>query len=514
MKVLTAFKGFKKKSWLIVLATICFLWLCYWMPNLNHTLSYSYTIRQMSKDIELSIMGRVPAAEGNQSYNQKSQQQDLCLGRYIYMHDLPPRFNRDLVTKCETLRKEFNFCRYVENDGFGSQLTINDSAENMMSRESWYATHQFILEMIFHRRMKQYECLTPNSSLASAIYAPFYPGLEVSRYLWGGFSSSVKDAGALDFTTWLKGRPEWEHMSGWDHFFVTGRLTWDFRRPTYMGPDWGSKLMKLPETRNMTLLTVDSSPYAYNDFAVPYPSYFHPSHDNEVLQWQEWVRKAKRSYLSAFAGAPRPNITTSIRGELISQCKNASTNHCKLVSCAPNDKVNCNSPDYIIKAFMMSDFCLQPPGDSGTRRSTFDAILAGCIPVFFHPGSAYTQYFWHLPKNYTSYSVFIPQEGIKNGTVSVVEILLQIPQNVVTAMREMVIGLIPNIIYARNKLTTTEDAFDITINGILQRIEDFRGDIQEGKDPRSKFPENSFWKYYLTGKLEKHEWDSYFRRKQ
>ncbi|KAI3967736.1 hypothetical protein MKX01_039646, partial [Papaver californicum] len=35
-----------------------------------------------------------------------------------------------------------------------------------------------------------------------------------------------------------------------------------------------------------------------------------------------------------------------------------------------------------------------PPGDSPPRRSAFDAVLlAGCIPVFFHPGSAYTSFF-------------------------------------------------------------------------------------------------------------------------
>ncbi len=30
-----------------------------------------------------------------------------------------------------------------------------------------------------------------------------------------------------------------------------------------------------------------------------------------------------------------------------------------------------------------SVFCLQPPGDSPTRKSFYDAIIAGCIPVIF-----------------------------------------------------------------------------------------------------------------------------------
>jgi hypothetical protein len=47
-------------------------------------------------------------------------------------------------------------------------------------------------------------------------------------------------------------------------------------------------------------------------------------------------------------------------------------------------------------------------------------MLAGSIPVFFHPGSAYVQYIWHLPKNYTRYSVFIPEAkmpALRRGVV-------------------------------------------------------------------------------------------------
>jgi hypothetical protein len=43
-----------------------------------------------------------------------------------------------------------------------------------------------------------------------------------------------------------------------------------------------------------------------------------------------------------------------------------------------------------------SIFCLQPPGDMPTRKSLFDAILSGCIPVLFHPLTARYMYEWHL----------------------------------------------------------------------------------------------------------------------
>ncbi|CAL0301443.1 unnamed protein product [Lupinus luteus] len=52
------------------------------------------------------------------------------------------------------------------------------------SSSSWYATNQFLFEVIFHNKMRKYECLTNDSSLANAIFVPCYAGLDVSQFLW------------------------------------------------------------------------------------------------------------------------------------------------------------------------------------------------------------------------------------------------------------------------------------------------------------------------------------------
>ena len=49
-------------------------------------------------------------------------------------------------------------------------------------------------------------------------------------------------------------------------------------------------------------------------------------------------------------------------------------------------------------AMLKEMFCLEPPGDTPMRRSTFDAILAGCVPMFFEDLAARSQYGWHLPR--------------------------------------------------------------------------------------------------------------------
>ncbi|XP_059447004.1 probable xyloglucan galactosyltransferase GT14 [Corylus avellana] len=424
---------------------------------------------------------------------------DPCLGRYIYVHDLPSRFNYDFLENCQTVTRgtSFNMCPYMVNSGIGAEI---ENTQGVLSEKNWFSTNQFLLEVIFHNKMKKYQCLTNDSSQASAIFVPFYAGLDASQFLWSP-NISVRDSSAQDLLRWLAEKPEWKKMSGRDHFFVAGRISWDFRRQTDESSDWGSKLRFLPESQNMTMLSVEASSWK-NDFAIPYPTDFHPSKDREVFEWQKQMKTQNRSYLFTFAGAPRPDLTNSLRGVAIEQCR--SSRACKFIDCS-SDGSKCDNPVNLMRVFQSSVYCLQPPGDSYTRRSIFDSILAGCIPVFFHPGTAYAQYLWHFPSNGTEYSVYIPVRDMKVWKGNVEKILLGISKEKEMAMREEVIGLIPRIIYAdpRSRLETFEDAFDLAVKGVLERVEGVRRVIREGGDPGVGFAEADDYKYTFT------EWERF-----
>ncbi|CAN4093440.1 unnamed protein product [Withania somnifera] len=433
---------------------------------------------------------------------------DPCGGRYIYVHDLPPRFNEDMLKECKTLSPWTNMCKFTVNAGMGPQM---ENAEGVFSNTGWYATNQFAVDVLFGNRMKQYECLTNESSLAAAIFVPFYAGFDIARYLWG-YNISTRDAASLDLVDWLQKRPEWSIMGGKDHFLVAGRITWDFRRMTDSESDWGNKLLLLPAGRNMSMLVVESSPWSANDFGIPYPTYFHPAKDAEVFTWQDRMRKLERKGLFCFAGGRRPGNPKSIRGQIIDQCKESKV--CKLLECGQSGESKCHSPSSIMKMFQSSLFCLQPQGDSYTRRSAFDAMLAGCIPVFFHPASAYTQYTWHLPRNYSSFSVFISETDVRKKNISIEERLNQITPQKVKEMREAVISMIPRLIYAdpRSKLETLKDAFDVAVQAVINRVTRLRKDIIE--DSRDdNFVEELSWKYSLLDEgqtVGAHEWDPFF----
>lgn len=437
---------------------------------------------------------------------------DPCGGRYIYVHDLPPRFNEDMLKECKTLSLWTNMCKFTSNAGLGPPL---ENAEGVFSNTGWYATNQFAVDVIFNNRMKQYECLTQDSSLAAAIFVPFYAGFDIARYLWG-YNTSMRDAASLALIDWLTKKPEWSIMGGKDHFLVAGRITWDFRRQSDQDTDWGNKLLFLPAANNMSMLVVESSPWNANDFGIPYPTYFHPAKDADVFVWQDRMRKSERKWLFCFAGARRPGDPKSIRDQLIDQCKKSKV--CKLLECDLGES-KCHSPSSIMQMFQSSHFCLQPQGDSYTRRSAFDSMLAGCIPVFFHPASAYTQYTWHLPKNISTYSVLIPEKDVKKNIVNIEQWLSQISSEQAKQMREEVIKLIPRIIYAdpRSKLETLKDAFDVAVEAVIRRVTKLRRDMIEGRRD-DNFIEELSWKYALSEDgpvdLGPHEWDPFFEKQK
>ncbi|CAM0870711.1 unnamed protein product [Alopecurus aequalis] len=399
---------------------------------------------------------------------------DPCRGRYIYVHDLPPRFNADILRDCRKTDDHWpDMCGFVSNAGLGRPLA--DPLDTVFTGEDgWYATHQFALDAIFHNRMKQYECLTNHSGMADVVFVPFYAGFDFVRYHWG-YDNATRDAASVDLTQWLMRQPEWRRAGGRDHFLVAGRTGYDFLRRNNINPDWGTDLLAMPGGREMSVLVLECSLVQERVYSVPYPTYFHPRSDAEVRQWQDSVRGLERRWLMAFVGAPRPDNPENIRQWIIAQCT-AAPSACGQLGCAFGTS-QCHSPDKIMRLFQTATFCLQPPGDSYTRRSVFDSMVAGCIPVFFHRMTAYLQYKWHLLEDYDKYSVFITEDDVRTRNVSIEAVLRAIPPETVERMREEVIRMIPRLLYAdpRSKLDTVRDAFDIAVEGIIGKVAGARG---------------------------------------
>ncbi|KAH9541023.1 hypothetical protein CY35_14G037800 [Sphagnum magellanicum] len=408
-----------------------------------------------------------------------------CAGRYIHIYALPELFNSALIEEyCDGRTIWPTVCNTLMNKGLGDPIVTsvatahegNNSSSSSSSSSSksvdffspklWYQTDQFALEVMVHERMKLYECLTEDPSLASALYLPYYVGLDVARNLFNPLVQ-VRDKLSLKFVGWLLGQPEWRRRQGADHVLVLGRVVWDFLRKDATN-EWGIAMLHDPELGNMTKLLIERDPYAPSTtmIGIPYPTSFHPETDADVKAWQTVVTESSRDNLVSFAGAPRKvEFNGKLRGTLLHQCMESE--NCTLLDCS---KISCpKNPQYVTGLFLRSVFCLQPPGDSPTRKGIFDCLVAGCIPVFFSNDSAYAQYLWHLPRNGSSYSVFINENQVQENGDNVIEMLASISSTRVKNMQQTIVGMIPGLVYAKPgyKWMESKDAFDIIIDHVL-----------------------------------------------
>uniref|UniRef100_M8BTI5 Xyloglucan galactosyltransferase KATAMARI1-like protein n=1 Tax=Aegilops tauschii TaxID=37682 RepID=M8BTI5_AEGTA len=233
-----------------------------------------------------------------------------CNGRRVFMLHPPSRFN--LLRGCLEGSPEFeDACIVMSNAGLGPELVplSGNHTNGVIPNGGWFNTNHHALEVMFHTRMWRYECLTDNPAAATAVYVPYYPGLELNHY------------------------------------------------------------------------TCDTS-------AMPY-------------------------------------------------------------------------------------------GDSFMRRSSIDAVVAGCIPVFFHEASTLEkQYRWHEPARgrdgvHRRYSVFIDNDHVLEGKVDIEEVLSRFTDEEVAAMREEVIKMIPRFVYTDPRVRfegDMRDGFDIAIDEVMARM--------------------------------------------
>eukprot|EP00908_Phaeocystis_cordata_P004565 Transcript_14952.p1 GENE.Transcript_14952~~Transcript_14952.p1 ORF type:complete len:1141 (+),score=66.73 Transcript_14952:163-3585(+) len=102
------------------------------------------------------------------------------------------------------------------------------------------------------------------------------------------------------------------------------------------------------------------------------------------------------------------------------------------------DESNTDHPtpaDYY-KIMLSATFCLQPPGDTLTRKSFYEGILLGCIPVVFRNDSQFLEqlaYSDSVP--YREMMVALPAKELLSGELDIVQELQRIRHADVIAMR-------------------------------------------------------------------------------
>ncbi|KAJ4753604.1 Xyloglucan galactosyltransferase KATAMARI1 [Rhynchospora pubera] len=379
----------------------------------------------------------------------------------FYIYDLPDQFNAARLRRCHYLHPRMEMCGFVANRGLGQPIP---------QRPSWYVTSEAMSELLFHARAETHPCRVYDPHIARIFYIPFYTGQYVSSVKEEN-NLTRRDATGIELAAYLSKFPSFYRQGGLDHFLIMGSRTWEgLRSENLTGTDFGTnKILRLPKFSNLTILTVDSDLYVKQpvQMGIPYPSYFHPSTSDEMVSWQETVRHMKRTHLFSYIGGVRPwSMSADIRSKLLKLCK--SSDHCAVIECEKGTV--CYEPNKIMDLMTQSHFCLQPSGDSPTRRAVFDSVLAGCIPVFFSKDTAYNQYPWYLPKHPDDWSVFIEPDHINQ----LEKVLKRIPEKKIKQMREVVIEMIPRVTYVHPNASRDEirfwDVVDVALAELTKQV--------------------------------------------
>ena len=202
--------------------------------------------------------------------------------------------------------------------------------------------------------------------------------------------------------------------------------------------------------------------------AVPYPTNFHPASESELQLWQARVRSAQRTQFVSLAGAAREG--ESVRGEVFRQC--AGSPKCLHVVCT--QQLCVKNPQTMYKLALDSVFCLQPAGDSPTRKGIFDSLVSGCIPVLFFRNQTVLQYLWHLPGDGSQYSVQIDGAAVATDHYDVIAHLERIPEWRIQQLRENIVQILPTLIFRNPTLAgtyTSKDAFDVSIDSLFNQFD-------------------------------------------
>ena len=297
------------------------------------------------------------------------------------------------------------------DDGFGPIVT---PPQNISVKESEgmriRRTDQFALFVMFHKWLLQSRYITDKAEQADVFYLPVF-------FTLGG------DSGPCYHRHYLKHRGPYTKLMSQCSEFID-------KKKHFVTTGWPEEYPLVPGRReNVVNIVLEIDDVKHHEkrplasmFVAPYPSDGHFTSPGGG-EYVNSLFKHKRDVFILFAGKTRKHSLKTpphaMRNSVIAQLK-TRTDHSYHkfkeerggeipvdsipLHYAPHD---CRKPPYdeqTTEWMRHSVFCLQPPGDSNSRKSFFDALISGCIPVLFQ--LSYVNHVTYPFEEYIDYSKF------------------------------------------------------------------------------------------------------------
>lgn len=360
----------------------------------------------------------------------------------IFIYDLPGGLNSRLL-ECVSKFAKTEACFRADYCGYGPQLSED---QGLFLHGTW----QFNLEVIIHHKLLFSPYRTLDAAQADIFYVPYYSafacfcyGNKDRMYLLRRNMNKLTDF--LQQFPYLKANKP--------HLMTIGKIEREHFGKT-------CPLLKVLNTTNFHIIGLETeagmglrqhySNYSKPLIVAPYPSYGH--YDSRNTYHNHYVsglaHRDRTVYTFLAAGERRSNyFRASIFDNLLSRPNTYKTKYnyedfLKKMTAKDSDfrhrldqqggmleSVWLTTPEcrdkhhtFTLDWMQRSIFCLQPPGDSPTRKSFYDAIISGCIPVLFEQKNK-IKYPFERSLDYSQFTVSIDEDSIKRHKLPIATIL-------------------------------------------------------------------------------------------
>lgn len=351
---------------------------------------------------------------------------------------------------------------------FGEEFEVDlgpGGLEGLRLRRTW----QFALGRIFHARLLGHPRRVNSPEEADLFYVPSW----TASGLGGNCPGPEELRGLLPFL---------DNTTARRHVVLSPRVAWGGETCPFWHLHDAGTVGTLPRPEDAALFQ-ETLKLAIEDpgvhpgvegahvHSVPYPGLGSGLGADMAARLREAAEPGRpRRYLAASVMSPRgarPNIIKggmlpgSLREDLERQCAD-SAEQCLLVRPATDGNLirthggpAADMPQ-IAAALLQATFCLQPPGDTPSRKGLVDAIALGCVPVLFVPAQA-RLWPWHVGR-WEELSVMLsPREPDVLGR------LRELDTKRVARLRAAVARAAEQLVYAPHG--GTDDAIEVALAG-------------------------------------------------
>lgn len=387
----------------------------------------------------------------------------LCIGdekKYFYIYEWPEYFSDVWPPAGAQLDPSTPYSHDFRSNITGVGRPIDPDI-------GYFNTWQFSLYKLAMARLLVDERRTLDPSKATSYIIPFDIGVHSLIDHKNGRLRVASPHGwrVIEYFKTTAGQHVFNKNGFHDHFALVSidlncslvLICLQFSVTSYQISGIGSKVFLTDLCQNCTVLTIETTPTNtarryYSDksrkwwYAVPYPSSFHWWEGIKTIPWIRTAASPLRKYTAVFIGSRHTATPSSnlLRRKLYADCQ-AENQTCLWFDAAHLCTGMFNNTDNML-FYRQSTFCLAPTGDSLTRKSLFDSLLTGCIPVIFARGTM-SQYSWFFPKELETIAVYISMQDVIEGT-NFMSVLKSISPEKIRDMQDRIERLAPSLQYS------------------------------------------------------------------